>query len=148
MTAEPEPAVAPVPADADRGWRLVHLPSLLTASAVLLVGATVVGWILAGGTGAAGAASGVAIVCVSYTLSTLVIAWADSIDPKLVLPWGLGMYIAKFSLIGFVLAAVASAGWAGLVPLGWGVIVGVIGWTGTHVWWIRTVHNRRLPGGA
>jgi hypothetical protein len=122
-------------------WRLQHMPALLTASGILLAGAAAVGAALAGPVGAAGAAAGVGIVSLSYTVSTLVIAKADEIDPKLILPWGIGTYIVKISLIGVMMAAIASAGWPGLVPLGWGVIVGVVGWTGTHIWWINAIYR-------
>lgn len=134
-----------------RGWRLAHLPVLLTVSGVLLVLATGAGALLRGGAGGAGAAAGVGLVVVSYLASTVVIAWADSVDPQLILPLGLLTYVVKFSLIGVVMAAVAASGWTGLEPLGAGVIVGVLGWTTAQIWWV--VHRPpRLeyhpPGGA
>jgi hypothetical protein len=127
----------------DRHWRLRHLPILLAVSAALAVLAALVGGLTAGGAGAAGAAIGVGMVTVSYTLSTLVIAWADAISPQLVLPFGLAVYAAKFSLFGVSMAAAAATGWAGLVPLGVGVVIGVIGWTAAQIWWIVTVHAPR-----
>jgi hypothetical protein len=129
-------------------WRLQHLPVLLIASAVLVAGSALVGLLAAGPVGAAGAAAGVALVSLSYTLSTLVIAKADQIDPKLILPWGMGTYIAKFSLIGFAMTAVVGTGWDGLVPFGWGVIVGVVGWCGVHIWWIKAIYEGRSPIGG
>lgn len=107
---------------------------------MLLVGAAVVGWLAGGGPGATGAAIGVGVVSVSYTLSTLAIAGADSISPQLVLPVGLTMYATKFTILGLLMAAVVASGWAGLVPLGVGVAVGVVGWTAAQIWWIVTVH--------
>jgi hypothetical protein len=130
----------------DGGWRLRHLPVLLAVSAVLLLGAAGIGWLARGGAGAAGAVAGVAIVTASYTLSTLVIAWADSVHPQLVLPFGLTMYATKIGVIGVVMASVAATDWAGLVPLGFGVVAGVIGWTATQVWWFIKVHARQQPG--
>jgi hypothetical protein len=136
----------------DLRWRLQHMPALLIASAVLIVGSALVGLLVAGASGAAGAAAGVALVSLSYTLSTLVIAKADQINPKLILPWGMGTYIAKFSLIGFAMTAVVESGWDGLVPFGWGVIVGVVGWSATHIWWIKAIYespvaDRSSPSG-
>jgi hypothetical protein len=136
----------------DKRWRLQHLPVLLIASAVLIAGSALVGVLVAGPVGAAGAAAGVALVSFSYTLSTLVIAKADEINPKLILPWGMGVYIAKFSAIGFAMTVIVGTGWAGLVPFGWGVIVGVVGWTGTHIWWIKAIYrppvvHRSSPSG-
>src|ERR671917_107012 len=86
--------------DADRGWRLRHLPLMLAAAGVG-------GW-LAGGSGAVGAAVGVLVATLSFTASTLVIAYADRLDPKLVMPFGMGAYIAKVSLFGGLLLGVSS----------------------------------------
>ncbi|HEY0699654.1 MAG TPA: hypothetical protein VGD43_17790 [Micromonospora sp.] len=120
-----------------------HLPVLLIASAVLMVVAAAVGGLTRGGAGAAGAAAGVGVVVFSYTLTTVMLAWADATNPQLVMPFGLALYATKFTLFGVVMAAVASTGWPGLVPLAFGVCVGVLVWTGTHVWWLVTVHARR-----
>ena len=78
--------------------RLRHLPSGLIATAVLLVVGVPVGALLRGGAGAAGAAAGVCLVAVSYVIGSVVIAWADSLDPRLVLPAGLMTYVLKFTL--------------------------------------------------
>ena len=72
--------------------RLRHLPSGLLASAVLLVVGVVRGGLLRGGAGAAGAAAGVLLVAASYTVSSLAIAWADSVHPRLVMSVGLTTY--------------------------------------------------------
>ncbi|MFI0796248.1 hypothetical protein ACH4OY_26720 [Micromonospora rubida] len=127
----------------DRGWRLRHLPVLLVASAVVAALGAVAGGVLGGADAALGVAAGVAVTVVSYTLTTVVLAWADARNPQLVLPFGLGLYAAKFTLLGGVMVAVASTGWAGLLPLCLGIAVGVAVWTGAHIWWISTVHKRR-----
>lgn len=132
---------------AERHWRLRHLPVLIAVSAVLLVVAAVVGGLAAGGTGALGAAAGVGVVTVGYVLSTLVVAWADSVHPKLVLPFGLAVYTTKITLFGGLMIAVAAAGWAGLIPFSLGIAAGVVGWTGAHIWWISTVHAARQRAG-
>jgi hypothetical protein len=129
----------------DRGWRLRHLPVLLVASAVLGAVAALVGAVTGGGAAAAGAAAGVAVTVLSYTLSTVVLAWADAINPQLVLPLGLGLYAVKFTVLGVVMVAVASTGWDGLVPLCVGIAAGVVVWTGVHIWWLTRVFSRR-PG--
>lgn len=131
-------------AAADRGWRLRHLPVLLTASAVLAALAAVVGGVTGGADAALGAAAGVAVTVASYTLTTVVLAWADARDPQLLLPFGLGLYVAKMSLLGALMIGVAATGWSGLVPLCLGIAVGVLVWTGVHVWWLTTVHARRV----
>ncbi|MFC3501055.1 hypothetical protein ACFOOK_08770 [Micromonospora krabiensis] len=130
----------------DRGWRLRHLPVLLAASAVMAALGAVVGGVTRGGDAALGAAVGVGITALSYTLTTVVLAWADSRDTQLVLPFGLGLYVAKFTLLGAVMVAVASTGWPGLIPLCLGIAAGVVVWTGVHIWWLTTVHARRTRG--
>jgi hypothetical protein len=120
----------------DRGWRLRHLPALLAVSAGLIAVAALLGGALRGGAGAAGAALGVGIVTASYLISTLLIAWADAVDPRLVLPVGLATYVVKITIIGIVMAAIAASGWAGLVPLGFGVVAGVLAWNATQILWV------------
>ncbi|WP_405105041.1 hypothetical protein OG559_17210 [Micromonospora sp. NBC_01405] len=127
----------------DRGWRLRHLPLLLVVSAVVAALGAVAGGVLGGADAALGVAAGMAVTVASYTLTTVVLAWADARNPQLVLPFGLGLYAAKFTLLGGVMLAVASTGWAGLLPLCLGIAVGVAAWTGAHIWWISTVHMRR-----
>jgi hypothetical protein len=122
--------------------RVRHLPIMLAASGALLVLAAVVGWVVQGSDGAIGAASGVAIVAGSFTLSTLVIAWADSIDPKLVLPVGLLTYIVKVLVLGIVLFGMVSGDWGGRTALGLSVMAGVLMWTSLQAWW--TWHSKIL----
>jgi hypothetical protein len=138
-----EQGVRAAEATADRGWRLRHLPVLLIASAVLAAAAAVVGGVTRGADGALGAALGVAVTALSYTLTTVVLAWADARDPQLVLPFGLGLYVAKMTMLGAVMVVVASTGWPGLIPLCLGIAAGVAVWTGLHIWWLTTVHARR-----
>ncbi|SCE95447.1 hypothetical protein GA0070607_3626 [Micromonospora coriariae] len=132
--------------DADRRWRLRHLPVLLAASVALAAVAAVVGGVVGGATAALGAAAGVGITVLSYTLTTVVLAWADQINPQLVLPLGLGLYALKFTLLGVVLVAVASTDWPGLVPLCLGIVAGVAVWTAVHLWWLTRVYARRPRG--
>ncbi|MDG4841298.1 hypothetical protein O7631_32670 [Micromonospora sp. WMMD967] len=139
-----EPGV--VEPDSDRRWRLRHLPVLLAASVALAVVAAVVGAVTGGATAAFGAAAGVGVTVLSYTLTTVVLARADQVNPQLLLPLGVGLYVLKFSLLGGVLVAVGSTGWAGLIPLCLGIVAGVAVWTAVHLWWLTTVHARRPRG--
>ncbi|MEU3454521.1 hypothetical protein ABZ671_13070 [Micromonospora sp. NPDC006766] len=138
-----EPGAHAAEATADRGWRLRHLPVLLIASVVLAAAAAVVGGVSQGADGALGAALGVAVTALSYTLTTVVLAWADARDPQLVLPFGVGVYVAKMTLLGAVMVLVAATGWPGLIPFCLGIAAGVAVWTGVHIWWLTTVHARR-----
>ncbi|MEU5787583.1 hypothetical protein ABZ754_07615 [Micromonospora purpureochromogenes] len=141
-----EPGVRAAEATADRRWRLRHLPVLLIASVLLGAVAALVGGVVGGGDAALGAAAGVAVTAASYTLTTVVLAWADAVNPQLVLPFGLGLYAAKFTLLGVVMVAVASTGWGGLLPLCLGIAAGVAVWTGVHIWWLTRVHRRGVAG--
>lgn len=119
--------------------RLPHLPVVLAATGALLVVGVLVGWAIWGGAGAAGMAAGIGVVAASYLFSTLAIAWADTIHPRMVMSVGLVAYAAKFTAIGFIMVALESADWAGLPAMGFGVMAGVVVWTGSQIWWIR--HN-------
>lgn len=115
--------------------RLRHLTPGLLASAVFLVLGLVIGGLVQGLPGALGAASGVLLVGASYTVSSVILAWADAIRPKLVLPVGLATYVLKFTVIGVVMAAVSATDWAGLPALGMAVIVSALGWMVAQAWW-------------
>jgi hypothetical protein len=115
--------------------RLRHLPSGLAATAVLLAVGVAVGWPTAGPAAVAGLAAGLFLVSASYTVSSVIIAWADSVNPRLILPVGLATYVLKFTLIGVVMAAVAATGWSGLSAMGVAIIAGALGWTTAQAWW-------------
>lgn len=115
---------------------------LVVVSGVLAVLAAVTGALVAGVNGAVGAATGVSLVTVGYVFSTLVVAWADSVHPRLVLPFGLGVYAAKIILIGGVAFALSTRDWAGMMPFLMGIAAGAVGWTSAHIWWISAVHAR------
>jgi hypothetical protein len=122
--------------------RLTHLPSGLLASAVLLVLGVVLGGLLRGPAGAAGAAAGVGLVAASYTISSLVVAWVDLVNPRLIMPVGLATYVLKVIMIGLVMAAIAATGWAGLPAMGVAIITSVLGWiTAQSIWTWRA----RIP---
>ncbi|HEU4346202.1 MAG TPA: hypothetical protein VFR35_00310 [Actinoplanes sp.] len=137
----PPPDLPPLPADPR--WRVAHLPFVTAVSFALLLCAASVGFLAGGGPAALGAAAGVAIVTVSFTMSTLVIAWADTVRPALVMPLGLLAYVLKYTLLGVVLAFLVSSGWPGRVALGWGIVAGVLGWTVVQIWWVTRLTLRR-----
>jgi hypothetical protein len=115
--------------------RLTHLPVGLKVTAVLLVVAVILGTVFAGVAGAAGAVVGILLVAASYTASSVVIAWADSVHPRLVLPVGLFTYVVKFTALGFGMYALAGTGWRGMPALGVAVIVATLTWATAHAWW-------------
>lgn len=116
--------------------RIGFLPFMLTISAVLAVLAAVAGYLVSGPVGAVGALAGVAVVAASYTFSSYVIAWAESIQPNLVMSAGLLTYALKFFALFVVLGIAARAGWAGLRPMTVGILAGVLVWIVGHAWWV------------
>ena len=137
----PLPDLPPLPADPR--WRVEHLPFLSAVSFALLMCAASVGFLTGGGTAAVGAAAGIAMVVVSFTMSTLVIAWADTVRPALLMPLGLLTYVIKYSLLGVIMVLVIDSGWPGRVALGWGVVAGVLGWTAVQIWWVARLAARK-----
>jgi hypothetical protein len=128
------PDLPPLPKDPR--WRVAHLPFLTSASTALLLCAASVGFLVGGVPIALAAAAGVAITTVSYTMSTLVIAWADTVRPALVMPLGLLTYVVKYTLLGVILVFSVTSDWPGKAALGWGVVAGVVVWTGLQIWWV------------
>jgi hypothetical protein len=133
--------LAPAPAEGDRRWRLRHLPAPLAATAVTLVVATMVGWLVGGAVAAVGVAVGVAVVGLAQLSSTLVVAWADSVAPRLVMPVGIMAYVTKISVLGAIMMMAAALDWVGLIPMAWGIAAGVAAWTGAHIWWTARTHR-------
>jgi hypothetical protein len=119
--------------------RIRHLRLTLVMSAAVLVLATAIAYVTGGAVAAIGVAAGVALVAASYTASTLAIAWADTVNPRLVFPVGMGMYVTKFSLFGVMLIAIGATDWAGKIAMAMGIIIGVLAWTGAQIWW--TTHH-------
>jgi hypothetical protein len=78
----------------------------------------------------------VAIVVASYLFTTLLVAHADRIDPRLVLPVGMAAYVTKFTALMLLMLVLLNADWPGTLALAVGMVVGVFGWTGTHIWWV------------
>jgi hypothetical protein len=134
----PLPDLPPLPADPR--WRVAHLPFLTAVSVAVLLCAASIGFLAGGPQVALGAAAGVAITTVSYTMSTLVIAWADTVRPALVMPLGLSTYMIKYLLLGVILLFAATSDWPGKTALGWGVVAGVVVWTAVQIWWV--LHRR------
>jgi hypothetical protein len=122
-------------APADPRWRVAHLPFLTAVSFGLLLCAASAGFLAGGSASAVGAAFGVLIVTISYTLSTLVVAWADTVRPALIMPLALLTYVLKYSVFGVVLVYGLSTDWTGKDALGWGIVAGVVVWTGVQAWW-------------
>ncbi len=121
--------------------RVRHLRVSLTVIAVATIIGAVVSGLADGWPAAAAFAAGTVLVAVSYTLSTLAIAWADKVSPQLVFPVGVGMYIMKFSMLGVVLISLYETEFAGQTALAMGIVTAVLAWTTVQIWWTaRTAH--------
>jgi hypothetical protein len=130
----PLPDLPPLPEDPR--WRVEHLPFLTAFSVALMICAASVGFFAGGADAAVGAAAGVGVVTVSFTMTTLVFAWADTVRPALVLPLGLLTYVVKYALLGVIMVFVISSEWPGRLAMGWGIVAGVLGWTAVQIWWV------------
>ncbi|WP_307834222.1 hypothetical protein [Paractinoplanes lichenicola] len=131
------PDLPPLPADPR--WRVAHLPFLSAVSFALLLFAASIGFVTGGPASALGASAGVMIVTVSFTMSTLVIAWADTVRPALLMPLALFTYVLKYGALGVVLAYGVSTTWPGKNALGYGIVAGVVVWTAVQAWWFHRV---------
>ncbi|MEU4241942.1 hypothetical protein [Actinoplanes sp. NPDC026619] len=127
------------PPPADPRWRVAHLPFLTAVSFALMLCAASAGYFAGGSGPALGAGLGVLIVTISYSMSTLVIAWADTVRPALIMPLALFTYVLKYTVLGVVLAYGVSTDWSGNKALGLGIVAGVIVWTGVQVWWFTKI---------
>jgi hypothetical protein len=116
--------------------RLGFLPFMLTLTLVVGVVAAIIGYVIDGSVAAAGAAAGFALVGASYAVSSFVIAWADSISPKMVLSVGLLMYGVKFTVLFLALAVIKASGWGGIKPMALAIGAGALMWTIGHAWWL------------
>jgi hypothetical protein len=124
------------PVFVDPNWRVRHLPMLTAISGALALCAASVGFIAGGPDAALGAAGGVLVVAVSFSLSTLVVAWADAVRPALVMPLGMLTYVIKYTLIVAIMIGISSSGWSGGHYMAWGIVGGAVLLTAAQVWWV------------
>jgi hypothetical protein len=122
--------------------KMRHLPVGLAVSGAVLVLAVAAGAFTGGATDALGAAAGVGIVVLSFVSSTVMVAWVDTVDRRLLLPIGLMTYVLKILLLGTLLYVANRSGWPGLRAFGWGVGAATFGWVTTQVIW---VYRSRIP---
>jgi len=111
------------------------LKPAMIATLVVGVLAAIAGAVLQGSPGAVGAAGGVALVIVSYAVSTLIIAWVDRVNRNMLMVVGMTTYAVKFLLLFLLVGWVATQGWIGTKAMGLGVVAGVLTWTTAQIWW-------------
>ena len=137
----PLPDLPPLPPDPR--WRVAHLPFLSTVAFALMLCAASAGYFAGGKASAVGAGAGVLIVTLSYTMSTLVIAWADTVRPALLMPLALMTYVLKYTILGLVLVYGIAIDWSGKAALGWGIVAGVVVWTAVQAWWFTRLGRKK-----
>jgi hypothetical protein len=64
------------------------------------------------------------------------------------MPIGLSAYVIKYLLIALIMMAVAGNGWAGGVPMAWGIAAGAVVLTAVQVWWVSRLARRNFPAGG
>ncbi len=113
-------------AQAATGCALVALVGGVALSLLAVAPPRVVDDVQAG----VGFAAGVGIAVISFGISSLVIAWADVVDRRMILPIGLLTYVLKILTIGLVVFTLAGRNWPGFEPLLWGIALGIATWVG------------------
>jgi ATP synthase protein I len=108
--------------------------TLLTAGAVLVV---VVSLTMTG-RDVAGAAIGVGIVGLFFSIATLVIAAVGRRRPGAVLVTALGTYLLKIVILGIVIVTIPSNGPVAPRWMAIGVVIGLVAWMGAHLRYIWT----------
>lgn len=119
-------------------WSVEHLKlcwlTLLSAGAVLVTAVA----ITMGTREVAGAAIGIAIVGLFFSLSTLVIAAVGRRKPGAVLVTALATYLLKIVALGVVIVTIPTEGPIAPRWMAIGVVIGLVAWMGAHLRYIWT----------
>jgi hypothetical protein len=116
--------------------KLRFAPFMLAFSAALAGASALVGLLVKGAPGALGAAAGVLLMAGLFLGSTAFIVWVETVRREKMLVGGLIAYAVKLWILFVVLNGVSSTGWAGFVPMVFGVAAGVLGWIIAYAWWL------------
>lgn len=127
----PEPSRIRVLASRLRHLKIGAYTTLVMAPVAAVIGAIV------GGTGPAiGAAVGVAVVAVSFVISSVAVAWAELINPRLILSVGLITYAGKLVLLAVVMSAVQRLNWSGFTAMVFGIGAAALVWVHVQAIWV------------
>lgn len=88
---------------------------------------------LAGPRGALGAASGVAVVAVFFTISLVAVAWASRISPFVMMQVAIFSYLVKIVLLGVLVAALANSDVFNTRAFALAVLVSTLVWIGAQM---------------
>lgn len=80
-----------------------------------------------------GAAAGVLLVAVFFTISVVAVTVAGRRDPQLMLPAALLSYVAKIVVFGALLATLHAYRWVDVISFAWVVVAGVLTWSAAAI---------------
>lgn len=104
------------------------VPTLVTG-ALLMVGSAVV----AGARGALGAAFGVAVVSLFFTIGLVAIAWASKISPFVMMQVAIFSYLIKIALLGLLVVTLADTEVFNTRAFALAVLISTLVWVGAQV---------------
>jgi ATP synthase protein I len=106
----------------------------LVVTVILAVPSAGLATAVRGGSGAAGAVLGTAVVALFFTMSKVVVALVARRARELLLPAVLGTYAVKIVLLGVLAATITDVDAVDAFSLAGAVSVGVFGWVGAELW--------------
>lgn len=124
---------APVPAALTRGGDYRSVRFGVLALALLALVALPVAAATGGAATVWGAAAGVLLVALFFSLSVLAVTLAGRRNPQLMLPAAVLTYIAKIVVFGVLLAAFEATGWVDITSFAWVVVAGVLAWSAAGI---------------
>ncbi|MFG1942346.1 hypothetical protein [Nonomuraea sp. NPDC048826] len=95
--------------------------------------ALIAAFVLAGGKGALGAAIGVLLVCVFFSVSVVAVSYAARVSPQLMAIAAMGSYLVKVIVIMLMLATFGDTTLWNPQAFAWTVVVCTIVWTAFEV---------------
>jgi ATP synthase protein I len=110
------------------------LKSAALPTAVVGVVAAIVSLFAVGGSGALGAAVGVLLVAVFFTIGLVAVSWAGRISPTAMFAAAMVSYLLKVIVIGILLQVFEGIGAWHFPTFAWTVVAGTIAWIGGEVW--------------
>ena len=123
---------------ADGPWNLDHLKICWLSLVVVGLVTGLIAAITAGGRAALGVAVGVLIVGLFFTASAVVIAAVGARHPTAVTKTAVTAYLVKIMILGVVLVLIPRVHAVDTRWMAIGVMAGMFGWLGTHLYYVWT----------
>lgn len=112
--------------------RVLKSAALPTAAVGLV--AAIVSLFAVGASGALGAAIGVLLVALFFTIGLVVVSWAGRISPTAMFAAAVVSYLLKVIVVGVLLRVFEGIGAWNFTAFAWTVVAGTIAWIGGEVW--------------